>query len=291
MGQAQGNPIGVAGWADSAGQRARRMRATRRVATWGDAGRVHSAARRRGSVAAERCTAGGRSVSPAARSGSPAARSVSPAARSVSPAARSISPAARSGSPAARSGSPAGRGSIGAGDHRQGVGSIGRCDPPAGRGQHRGGAIPWQGVAATGRRDPLGRAWQHRGGAIPRQGGPAAGRAIHRQGVASSRQRITGSRAASIRAARSPWQGGQGLRAAKSSRAKDESPTGILSTHVHVADEKNFFTPRRGVILAEKRPFPAQGRKPCYDFCVGRESPPAKQKLHSADHGAERISP
>ncbi len=134
-----------------------------------------------------------------------------------------------------------------------------------------------------------GRAWQHRGGRSP-------GRA------ASSRQPITG-RAGQHRGGRSPGRagqllatdppaaGGQGLKAAKSSRAKDESPTGILSTHVHVAAEKNFFTPRRGVILAEKRPFPARGRKPCYDFCVGRESPPAKQKLHSADHGAERISP
>ena len=144
--------------------------------------------------------------------------------------------------------------------------------------QHRGGAIPWQGVAASARRDPLGRAWQHRGrrstGRAWQQqaADPPAGRGsswppIHRQ------------------------QGGQGLEAAKSSRAKDESPTGILSTHIRVAAEKNFFTPRRGVIWAEKRPFPARGRKPCYDFCVGRESPPAKQKLHSADHGAERISP
>ena len=119
--------------------------------------------------------------------------------------------------------------------------------------QHRGGAIPWQGVAAAGGRSPAGRGQQLA--------------ADHRQ------------------------QGGQGLKAAKSSHAKDESPTGILSTHIRVAAEKNFFTPRRGVIWGEKRPFPARGRKPCYDFCVGRESPPAKQKLHSADHGAERISP
>ena len=159
-------------------------------------------------------------------------------------------------------------------DHRQGVAASGRRDPPAGRGSigvgdHR------QGVAASGRRDPPGRAWQHRGGDPPAAAGSRspAGRG-------------------SIGAARSPrQQGGQGLEAAKSSRAKDESPTGILSTHVHVAAEKNFFTPRRGVILAEKRPLPARGRKPCYDFCVGRERPPAKQKLHSADHGAERITP
>ena len=130
--------------------------------------------------------------------------------------------------------------------------------------QHRGGAIPWQGVAAAGGRSPAGR-------------GSSCGRSPAGRGqqlAADHRQ-----------------QGGQGLKAAKSSHAKDESPTGILSTHMRVAAEKNFFTPRRGVIWAEKRPFPARGRKPCYDFCVGRESPPAKQKLHSADHGAERISP
>ena len=182
-----------------------------------------------------------------------------------------------------------GASAAGSRSHRQGVAASGRAitgsrRPASGRAitgrawQHRGGAIPWQGVAASARRDPLGRAWQHRGrrstGRAWQQqaADPPAGRGsswppIHRQ------------------------QGGQGLEAAKSSRAKDESPTGILSTHIRVAAEKNFFTPRRGVIWAEKRPFPARGRKPCYDFCVGRESPPAKQKLHSADHGAERISP
>ena len=206
-----------------------------------------------------------------------------------------------------------GVGSIGAGDHRQGVAASGRRDPLAGRGQHRGG------------RSPAGRG-QHRGGAIPWQGAAAAGSRSHRQGVAAAGSRSPSGRGSigasdhrqqaasigaadpppgrgSIGAARSPgraWQqlaadhrqqGGQGLKAAKSSHAKDESPTGILSTHIHVAAEKIFFTPRRGVIWGEKRPFPARGRKPCYDFCVGRESPPAKQKLHSADHGAERISP
>ena len=145
-----------------------------------------------------------------------------------------------------------GVGSIGAGDHRQGVAASGRRDPLAGRGSI-GASDHRQGVAAAGWRSPAGRGQQLA--------------ADHRQ------------------------QGGQGLKAAKSSHAKDESPTGILSTHIRVAAEKNFFTPRRGVIWAEKRPFPARGRKPCYDFCVGRESPPAKQKLHSADHGAERISP
>ena len=217
-----------------------------------------------------------------------------------------------------------GVGSIGAGDHRQGVAASGRRDPlagrgqhrggrsPAGRGQHRGGAIPWQGAAAAGSRSH-------------RQDVAAAGSRSHRQGVAAAGSRSPPGRG-SIGAARSPgraWQqlagdhrqgvaaaggrspagrgqqlaadhrqqGGQGLKAAKSSHAKDESPTGILSTHIRVAAEKNFFTPRRGVIWGEKRPFPARGRKPCYDFCVGRESPPAKQKLHSADHGAERISP
>ena len=145
-----------------------------------------------------------------------------------------------------------GVGSIGAGDHRQGVAASGRRDPLAGRGGSRQ-PIPPAGSGSS--RQPITvRAWQHRG-------------------------------------ERSPAAGGQGLKAAKSSHAKDESPTGILSTHIRVAAEKNFFTPRRGVIWAEKRPFPARGRKPCYDFCVGRESPPAKQKLHSADHGAERISP
>ena len=163
-----------------------------------------------------------------------------------------------------------------AADHRQGVGSIGAGD-------HR------QGVAASGRRDPL----AGRGGS--RQPIPPAGRGGSRQpippaGRGSSRQPIT-VRAWQHRGERSPAAGGQGLKAAKSSHAKDESPTGILSTHMRVAAEKNFFTPRRGVIWAEKRPFPARDRKPCYDFCVGRESPPAKQKLHSADHGAERISP
>ena len=143
--------------------------------------------------------------------------------------------------------------------------------------QHRGGAIPWQGAAAAGSRSTA-RAWQHRGGAIPWQGVAAAGG----RSPAGRGQQL---------AADHRQQGGQGLKAAKSSHAKDESPTGILSTHIRVAAEKNFFTPRRGVIWAEKRPFPARGRKTCYDFCVGRESPPAKQKLHSADHGAERISP
>ena len=147
-----------------------------------------------------------------------------------------------------------------------------------------------------------GRAWAASGQPIHRQGAAAAGSRSHRQGVAAAGSRSPSGRG-SIGAARSPgraWQqlaadqrqqGGQGLKAAKSSHAKDESPTGILSTHIRVAAEKNFFTPRRGVIWGEKRPFPARGRKPCYDFCVGRESPPAKQKLHSADHGAERISP
>ena len=71
--------------------------------------------------------------------------------------------------------------------------------------QHRGGAIPWQGVAAAGGRSPAGRGQQLA--------------ADHRQ------------------------QGGQGLKAAKSSHAKDESPTGILSTHIRVAAEKNFLLP------------------------------------------------
>ena len=247
MGQAQGNPIGVAGWADSAGQRARRMRATRRVATWGgarawrrrrmratrrvatwgDAGRVRSAAWRRGGGALH---------------GRGGADHRQPGADHRQGVASSRQPITVRAWPAAGSRS-----------HRQGVGSSGAGDPPSGRGSigtgdHR------QGAEASGRRDPPGRAWQQQA-------------ADHRQ------------------------QGGQGLKAAKSSHAKDESPTGILSTHIRVAAEKNFFTPRRGVIWAEKRPFPARGRKPCYDFCVGRESPPAKQKLHSADHGAERISP
>ena len=165
-----------------------------------------------------------------------------------------------------------------AADHRQGVGSIGAARSPGRAWAASGRAIPWQGVGSIGaarspgraRRqqaaDPTGRAWQQQA-ADPPAGRGSSWPPIHRQ------------------------QGGQGLEAAKSSRAKDESPTGILSTHIRVAAEKNFFTPRRGVIWAEKRPFPARGRKPCYDFCVGRESPPAKQKLHSADHGAERISP
>ena len=194
--------------------------------------------------------------------------------RSVSPAAGSRSPAGRGQHRGGRS--PAGRGSIGAArspgrawqqqaaDHRQGVAASGRAitgsrRPASGQPIHR------QGVAASGRRDPL-------------------------EGRGSSWRAITG-RAWQQLAADHRQQGGQGLKAAKSSHAKDESPTGILSTHIRVAAEKNFFTPRRGVIWAEKRPFPARGRKPCYDFCVGRESPPAKQKLHSADHGAERISP
>ena len=164
-----------------------------------------------------------------------------------------------------------------------------------------GRAITGRAWAASGRAI-TGRAWQHRGGAIPWQGAAAAGSRSHRQGVAAAGSRSPAGRGGSRQpippagrgSSRPPihrQQGGQGLEAAKSSRAKDESPTGILSTHIRVAAEKNFFTPRRGVIWAEKRPFPAQGRKPCYDFCVGRESPPAKQKLHSADHGAERISP
>ena len=188
-----------------------------------------------------------------------------------------------------------------AADHRQGVGSIGAARSPGRAWAASGRAIPWQGVgsigagdhrqgvAASGRRDPL----AGRGGS--RQPIPPAGRGGSRQpippaGRGSSRQPIT-VRAWQHRGERSPAAGGQGLKAAKSSHAKDESPTGILSTHMRVAAEKNFFTPRRGVIWAEKRPFPARDRKPCYDFCVGRESPPAKQKLHSADHGAERISP
>ena len=158
----------------------------------------------------------------------------------------------RSVSPAAGSRSPAGRGSIGAA------------------------------------RSP-GRAWQHRGERSP------AGRGSSWLAITGRAWPAAGSRSPAGRgqqlAADHRQQGGQGLKAAKSSHAKDESPTGILSTHIRVAAEKNFFTPRRGVIWAEKRPFPARGRKPCYDFCVGRESPPAKQKLHSADHGAERISP
>ena len=176
----------------------------------------------------------------------------------------------------------------GAGDHRQGVGSIGAGDHRQGVAAS-GQPITDRAWAASGRRDPL----AGRGGS--RQPIPPAGRGGSRQpippsGRGSSRQPIT-VRAWQHRGERSPAAGGQGLKAAKSSHAKDESPTGILSTHMRVAAEKNFFTPRRGVIWAEKRPFPARGRKPCYDFCVGRESPPAKQKLHSADHGAERISP
>ena len=190
---------------------------------------------------------------------------------------------------------------------------------PTGRGQHRGGRSPGRAWAASGRRDPLAGRGQHRGGRSPAGRGSigaarSPGRARRQQAAdptgRARRQQAASIGAAdpppgrgSIGAARSPgraWQqlaadhrqqGGQGLKAAKSSHAKDESPTGILSTHIRVAAEKNFFTPRRGVIWGEKRPFPARGRKPCYDFCVGRESPPAKQKLHSADHGAERISP
>ena len=195
--------------------------------------------------------------------------------RSVSPAAGSRSPAGRGQHRGGRS--PAGRGSIGAA-RSPGRARRQQAADPTGRTWQQQAADHRQGVAASARRDPLGRAWQHRGrrstGRAWQQqaADPPAGRGsswppIHRQ------------------------QGGQGLEAAKSSRAKDESPTGILSTHIRVAAEKNFFTPRRGVIWGEKRPFPARGRKPCYDFCVGRESPPAKQKLHSADHGAERISP
>ena len=204
------------------------MRATRRVATWGDAGRVRSAAWRRGGGALH---GRGRSVSPATGSRS-----------------------------------------------------------PTGRGQHRGGRSPGRAWAASGRRDPLAGRGQHRGGRSP------AGRGSIGAARSPGRARpAAGSRSPAGRgqqlAADHRQQGGQGLKAAKSSRAKDESPTGILSTHMRVAAEKNFFTPRRGVIWGEKRPFPARGRKPCYDFCVGRESPPAKQKLHSADHGAERISP
>ena len=135
-------------------------------------------------------------------------------------------------------------------------------------------------------------AWRRGGGALHSRGGADHRQpgADHRQDVAAAGSRSPG-RAAQLLATDPPAAGGQGLKAAKASHAKDESPTGILSTHIRVAAEKNFFTPRRGVIWAEKRPFLARGRKPCYDFCVGRESPPAKQKLHSADHGAERISP
>ena len=133
---------------------------------------------------------------------------------------------------------------------------IGRAWAASGR------AIPWQGVGSIGAaRSPgrawaasgraiTGRAWQHRGGRSP------AGRGGSRQpippaGRGSSRQPIT-VRAWQHRGERSPAAGGQGLKAAKSSHAKDESPTGILSTHIRVAAEKNFFTPRRGVIWAEK---------------------------------------
>ena len=178
--------------------------------------------------------------------------------------------------------------------------------------QHRGGAIPWQGAAAAGSRShrqgaAAAGSRSHRqgvgsiGAGDHRQGVGSIGASDHRQGVAAAGGRSPAGRGSSWRAitgrarqqlaADHRQQGGQGLKAAKSSHAKDESPTGILSTHMRVAAEKNFFTPRRGVIWAEKRPFPARDRKPCYDFCVGRESPPAKQKLHSADHGAERISP
>ena len=170
----------------------------------------------------------------------------------------------RSVSPAAGSRSPAGRGQHRGGRSPAGRGSIGAARSP-GRARRQQAA------------DPTGRAWQQLAG-------------DHRQGVAAAGGRSPAGRGQQL-AADHRQQGGQGLKAAKSSHAKDESPTGILSTHIRVAAEKNFFTPRRGVIWGEKRPFPARGRKPCYDFCVGRESPPAKQKLHSADHGAERISP
>ena len=133
-----------------------------------------------------------------------------------------------------------GVGSIGAGDHRQGVGSIGAGDHrqgvgSIGAGDHR------QGVAASGRRDPL----AGRGGS--RQPIPPAGRGGSRQpippaGRGSSRQPIT-VRAWQHRGERSPAAGGQGLKAAKSSHAKDESPTGILSTHMRVAAEKIFLLP------------------------------------------------
>ena len=210
-------------------------------------------AAQRGGVAAERCTAGG---------GAYRQQLAADHRQGVAASGRRDPLAGRGGS--RQPIPPAGRGSIGASDHRQQAASIGAGD-------HR------QGVAASGRRDPL----AGRGGS--RQPIPPAGRG-------SSRQPIT-VRAWQQLAADHRQQGGQGLKAAKSSHAKDESPTGILSTHIRVAAEKNFFTPRRGVIWGEKRPFTARGRKPCYDFCVGRESPPAKQKLHSADHGAERISP
>ena len=213
-------------------------------------------AAQRGGVAAERCTAGAERITGRARQH-------------------------RGGDP------PAAGGQQQAADHRQARQHRGGRSP-AWRGQHRGGRSPgraWQqqaGDPLAGRgssRQPItGRAWQQQA-ADHRQGVAASGRAIPLAGRASCWQQIH------------RQQGGQGLKAAKSSHAKDESPTGILSTHIRVAAEKNFFTPRRGVIWAEKRPFPARGRKPCYDFCVGRESPPAKQKLHSADHGAERISP
>ena len=194
----------------------------------------------------------------------------------------------RSVSPAAGSRSPAGRGQHRGGRSPAGRGSIGAARSP-GRARRQQAA------------DPTGRAWAASGRAITGRAWAASGRAItgrawqqlagdHRQGVAAAGGRSPAGRGQQ-QAADHRQQGGQGLKAAKSSHAKDESPTGILSTHIRVAAEKNFFTPRRGVIWAEKRPFPARGRKPCYDFCVGRESPPAKQKLHSADHGAERISP
>jgi len=145
----------------------------------------------------------------------------------------------------------------------------------------------WRRSAARQGAERIASSWQP----ITGRAWAASGQPIHRQGVAASGRRDPLAGRGQQMAADHRQQGGQGLKAAKSSHAKDESPTGILSTHIRVAAEKNFFTPRRGVIWAEKRPFPARGRKPCYDFCVGRESPPAKQKLHSADHGAERISP
>lgn len=103
-----------------------------------------------------------------------------------------------------------------AADHRQGVAASGRAitgsrRPASGQPIHR------QGVAASGRRDPL----AGRGSSCGRS---PAGRG--QQLAADHRQ-----------------QGGQGLKAAKSSHAKDESPTGILSTHIRVAAEKIFLLP------------------------------------------------
>ena len=163
------------------------MRATRRVATWGDAGRVRSAAWRRGGGALH---GRGRSVSPAAGSRSPAGRGQHRGGRS-----------------------PAGRGSIGA------------ARSP-GRARRQQAADHRQGVAASGRRDPLGRAWQHRGGAIPWQGVGSIGAGDHRQGVAASGRRdplagrgsswraITG-RAWPAAGSRSPAAGRPGLESGK----------------------------------------------------------------------------